>query len=86
MVLSYITVWSQFGTESEKNKQRELKQTQKQEQDTENQMTEKIAKLGFVNGSQLIPSFKVDLTRCPGDHSGQDQQASKLKIEWPSLE
>lgn len=61
-------MWSQFGTESKKNKQGELKQTQQQEQDTENQMKEKIAKLGFINGSQLIQNFKMDLTRCPGGH------------------
>lgn len=49
-------------------------------------MKEKIAKLGFINGSQLIQNFKVDLTRCPGELSGQEQQASKLKIEQSLLE
>jgi len=49
-------------------------------------MKEKTAKLGFINGSQLIQNFKMDLTRCPGELSSQDQEASKLKIEQPYLE
>lgn len=50
---------------------------QQQEQDTENQFKEKIAKLAFINGSQIIQNLKVDLTRCPGELFGQDTQDSK---------